>query len=130
MHQILIITFIFYAVNFKIHHKNSIQIIGFILFTLCATGYAIFQASSITNTIKDPESNPGSTLNFADTQQKSIMLSLLLVVPIIMAFFDLVYIISGYKLYQEFGWKIYKTIGADPEIRGWQTQSYYSSLFK
>jgi len=42
---------------------------------------------------------------------------LLIVIPIILGIFLLLFCFFAFKLYLEFGWKIYKKIGADPKMR-------------
>ena len=42
---------------------------------------------------------------------------LLTVLPIVVAVAELAYIGLGYKIYTEFGWKVYKFLGADRQIK-------------
>ena len=55
-------------------------------------------------------------LSFSDSD-KSTLSTLLLVIPIVMAVFAILFCSFAYYLYMEFGWKIYKKIGADPSMR-------------
>ncbi|CAM0142032.1 unnamed protein product [Umbelopsis sp. WA50703] len=72
--------------------QNTIQIIGIVLFNLCCFIYSIFQFRQINDSIQVPPTSPdAATSAWLETAFK--------------------------KLYQEFGWRIYKKIGADPEIR-------------
>jgi hypothetical protein len=48
--------------------------------------------------------------------QRTIHVSLILV-PVVIAVFQIIFMYLAYKLYIEFGWKIYKKIGADPYMR-------------
>ncbi|KAJ3416704.1 hypothetical protein HDV05_000534 [Chytridiales sp. JEL 0842] len=108
-------------------NQNTIQILGFVFFNVCATVYAIFQCVTLTNTInastspnKDLLAQTGEdvvpNLTFSPSD-KSRILTLLLVIPIVMAVFAAVFCFLAYYLYMEFGWKIYKKIGADPSMR-------------
>ncbi|KAI8352141.1 hypothetical protein EDC96DRAFT_286474 [Choanephora cucurbitarum] len=93
--------------------QNTIQIIAFLLFNICCFAYAVFQFKQIGDAI-DP--------NTVSTEQLAASLSylisrLLIVIAVIIGVCQVVYCYIGARLYQEFGWKIYKKIGADPEIR-------------
>ncbi|KAJ3235229.1 hypothetical protein HDU78_005300 [Chytriomyces hyalinus] len=116
-----------------LYHQNTIQILGFLFFTTAATAYAVFQGASITSNIAEGDArhdlfmdNPllalnatkaGNLLYIPDSAQKAQMKAMLLAVPAIMAVFAVGYFAIFYNLYQEFGWKIYKKIGADPHMR-------------
>ncbi|KAG1054062.1 hypothetical protein G6F46_000507 [Rhizopus delemar] len=92
-----------------VHNKNTIQIIAFILFNLCCFGYTVFQFKQITEAL---------TFVFPDeweivqNLQKIIIAS-----PVVSGVCQLVYFYLGTRLYLEYGWRIYKKIGADPDIR-------------
>ncbi|KAI9206780.1 uncharacterized protein BJ171DRAFT_496948 [Polychytrium aggregatum] len=91
-------------------HKNTIQIIGLILFNLCICGYSIFQYTQILSAIQTIFNNfPSTDLQVA----RGILLSM----PVIAFSFQFVLFFLGWRLYKEYGWKIYKTIGADPKMR-------------
>ncbi|KAI9486234.1 MAG: hypothetical protein EXX96DRAFT_548219 [Benjaminiella poitrasii] len=93
--------------------QNTIQVISFLLFNLCCFIYAVFQFKQIADALDS--SNLGmeqlaSSLAF-------LINRLLIVIAVITGVCELIYCYIGARLYQEFGWKIYKKIGADPEIR-------------
>ncbi|EIE87872.1 hypothetical protein RO3G_12583 [Rhizopus delemar RA 99-880] len=97
-----------------VHNKNTIQIIAFILFNLCCFGYTVFQFKQITEAL---------TFVFPDeweivqNLQKIIIAS-----PVVSGVCQLVYFYLGTRLYLEYGWRIYKKIGADPDIRRFSIQ--------
>ncbi|KAI8061643.1 hypothetical protein BC940DRAFT_225500, partial [Gongronella butleri] len=84
--------------------QNTIQVIVFILFNACCFVYSIFQFKQLTDVIQVPALNV-------------LVNRLLIVCAIVIGLCELIYGYLGYRLYQEFGWRIYKKIGADPEIR-------------
>ncbi|ORZ24505.1 hypothetical protein BCR42DRAFT_403086 [Absidia repens] len=84
--------------------QNTIQVIAFLLFNLCCFIYSIFQFSQMHKVVDQP------TLGLLITR-------LLIVNAVVTGVCELVYLYLGARLYQEFGWKIYRAIGADPEIR-------------
>ncbi|ORY27580.1 hypothetical protein BCR33DRAFT_858415 [Rhizoclosmatium globosum] len=108
-------------------HQNTIQIVGFLFFTLSATAYAGFQDGSIQSNMNIGDAwqanslmngiAAGDALYIADPTQKQTMRALLHVVPAIMAICSVFYCYLFYHLYLDFGWKIYKKIGADPTMR-------------
>ncbi|KAI9259386.1 hypothetical protein BY458DRAFT_517232 [Sporodiniella umbellata] len=92
-----------------VHNKNTIQIIAFILFNLCCFGYTVFQFKQITEALKSAFPNGGGN---TDNLQRIVIAS-----PVISMVCQLAYFYLGARLYLEFGWRIYKKIGADPDIR-------------
>ncbi|KAI8096085.1 hypothetical protein BDF21DRAFT_354132 [Thamnidium elegans] len=93
--------------------QNTIQVIAFLLFNICCFVYAVFQFKQIADALdsKDPDLEElASSLTF-------LINRLLITVAVITGVCQLLYFYIGARLYQEFGWKIYKKIGADPEIR-------------
>ncbi|KAJ3207965.1 hypothetical protein HDU67_007107 [Dinochytrium kinnereticum] len=103
-------------------HKNTIQILGFVFFNMCATGYSIFQVATIPSTIQTRSDTPSSSplpagFSTVSDDQRKLLVALLTTVPVVMVLFLFAFSFLAYKLYIEFGWKIYKKIGADPEMR-------------
>ncbi|ORZ06636.1 hypothetical protein BCR42DRAFT_426871 [Absidia repens] len=84
--------------------QNTIQVIAFLLFNLCCFIYSIFQFKQLPSAVNQ------SILRLLITR-------LLIVNAVVIGVCELVYIYLGARLYQEFGWKIYRAIGADPDIR-------------
>ncbi|KAI7907070.1 uncharacterized protein BX663DRAFT_528897 [Cokeromyces recurvatus] len=96
-----------------VYNKNTIQIIAFILFNLCCLGYAVFQFKQIAEALNQQMANSPLVWSL----QKIMIAN-----PIIICFCQLVYFYLGARLYLEFGWRIYKKIGADPDIRSFSIQ--------
>ncbi|KAI9267922.1 hypothetical protein BDA99DRAFT_504373 [Phascolomyces articulosus] len=93
--------------------QNTIQVIAFILLNLCCLIYSGFQFQQIQDAMnQETSSSPDEAhhLQFLITR-------LLIVNVVIIGVCELVYLYLGARLYQEFGWRIYKKIGADPIIR-------------
>ncbi|KAJ1504185.1 hypothetical protein HMI55_002126, partial [Coelomomyces lativittatus] len=81
--------------------QNTIQLITFILFNLCTFAYSIFQLRQVGY----------------DEAVNSHTYPMLLAIPIILGVFTFSFSYLIYKLYLEFGWNIYKKIGADPNMK-------------
>lgn len=93
---------------FQVHKKNTIQVIAFILFNLCCLSYAVFQFKQIAVAIE------------SELESKSLVWELqkiMIANPVVIGVCQLAYFYLGARLYLEFGWRIYKKIGADPDIR-------------
>ncbi|KAI8880857.1 hypothetical protein K501DRAFT_224053 [Backusella circina FSU 941] len=93
--------------------QNTIQVIAFLLFNICCFIYAVFQFKQIADALDSGDKSLAtlaSSLTF-------LINRLLIVIAVITGVCQLIYFYIGARLYQEFGWKIYKKIGADPEVR-------------
>ena len=55
--------------------------------------------------------------NYTGCQLFKMILPFIIVSIVILAIFAVIYGFLAFKLYLEFGWKIYKKIGAAPETR-------------
>ncbi|KAI8348370.1 hypothetical protein B0O80DRAFT_462960 [Mortierella sp. GBAus27b] len=97
--------------------QNTIELISIVAFNFCCFAYSAFEISQSRNSLTDaaekgffiPESK-------ATDLQKAIEPFLIVVVAVIGVTQCLVTWLA-YQLFQEFGWKIYKKIGADPNIK-------------
>ncbi|KAI7872721.1 hypothetical protein BDF14DRAFT_1976411 [Spinellus fusiger] len=96
-----------------IRAQNTIQVIAFVLFNLCCFVYAAFQFRQIADAISADSSDD----HLHAITLKGLIYQLLIVCAVITGVCELIYLYIGARLYQEFGWRIYKKIGADPEIR-------------
>lgn len=121
--------------------KNTIQIIGLCIFNLAFLLYAILQINQIQDAL-DPDSYQPSKIcpntnfgalstnaedNYADHYLSSYAYSgklfvqrlrpILITIPVLIGIAELAYLFQAWKLYQEFGWKIYKRIGADVKMK-------------
>jgi len=91
-----------------IYHQNTIQLIALSIFIFCCFGFSCIQlyqsAGGIFDVLKQ-DHLPKDAIPFE------------IAVIVMMFGFSLCFAYLGYKLYQEFGWTIYKKIGADMEMR-------------
>ncbi|CAO3692186.1 unnamed protein product [Umbelopsis ramanniana] len=94
--------------------QNTIQVIGIVLFNLCCFIYSIFQFRQINNSIQVPADSPDAATS---AWLESVIRKYMIAASVIIGVCELGYCYLGARLYQEFGWRIYKKIGADPEIR-------------
>ncbi|KNE58551.1 hypothetical protein AMAG_04117 [Allomyces macrogynus ATCC 38327] len=78
--------------------QNTIQLIAFVAFNVCTFAYSLFQFRQV-------------------TRQEITNGPLLIVIPVVLGVFTIIFAALAYKLYLEFGWKIYKKIGADPNMK-------------
>lgn len=81
--------------------QNIMQIGSFVMFNAAIFFYSIFQYAQLISISKE---------------DKSLSIPLI-VIPIVVGFFEVVFSIMASKLYVEFGWRIFKRIGADPQMR-------------
>lgn len=93
-------------------HQNTIQIIGFVIFNACTFAYSIFQTTQIGGALSNPAYPKIQTL-FSTSQLYPYLIAISVILGISLVGFSYL----AYKLYLEFGWKIYKKIGADPEMK-------------
>lgn len=97
----------------QVRAQNTIKVIAFLLFNICCFVYAVFQFKQIADALDSQNSD----LEQLATSLTFLINRLLIVIAVITGVCQLIYFYIGARLYQEFGWKIYKKIGADPEIR-------------
>ncbi|CDH54876.1 upf0658 golgi apparatus membrane protein [Lichtheimia corymbifera JMRC:FSU:9682] len=101
--------------------QNTIQIIAFILLNLCCLLYGGFQFQQISEALNDLADHPGIGHDIPDSDVldylRTLITKLLIANVVVIGICELIYLYLGARLYQEFGWRIYKKIGADPEIR-------------
>ncbi|KAI9493537.1 hypothetical protein BDB00DRAFT_822359 [Zychaea mexicana] len=93
--------------------QNTIQVIAFFLLNLCCLIYAGFQFQQIKEAMDQEIDVPEEQVDYLQW----LITRLLIVNVVIIGVCELVYLYLGARLYQEFGWRIYKKIGADPGIR-------------
>ncbi|KAI9101281.1 hypothetical protein DFS34DRAFT_592163 [Phlyctochytrium arcticum] len=106
-----------------IWRKNTIQTASFVVLHLLICFYAVFQYSQMIDLVKNDT-------QFSPTDQRTVE-SVLLAIPIILGVFSLLFALCAYKLYLEFGWKIYKKIGADPQMRNmYRSYQFFIMLLK
>ncbi|KAI8048727.1 hypothetical protein BDF22DRAFT_746735 [Syncephalis plumigaleata] len=93
-----------------IRMQNTIQIIGFFGFNLCSFIYSCLQIVQIQEAV-----NANNVESY--TSWWIACKVLLIIVVIIIALCQFAYGWLAFRLYQEFGWTIYKKIGADLQKR-------------
>ncbi|KAJ3053555.1 hypothetical protein HK097_003984 [Rhizophlyctis rosea] len=98
-------------------HKNTIQIMGFVLFNFSVCLYSGFQYSQMNGLLNPSASSVSTGAPAIVESDKNLLKSVLMAIPIIVAVFTVLFAFFAFKLYLEFGWKIYKKIGADPKMR-------------
>ncbi|KAG0210739.1 hypothetical protein BGX28_009014 [Mortierella sp. GBA30] len=97
--------------------QNTIELIGIVIFNLCCFAYSIFEISQISNSLLDAGDH-----HFFQPESKAMDLQaslkpFLIVVVCVIGISQCLVTWLAYQLFQEFGWKIYKKIGADPHMK-------------
>lgn len=107
------------------YNKNTIQIIAIVIFNCAMVAYAGLQMKQATEIlVKTPtDSLQNAILDIFGANKDNPIpyhasLSYEIAVLVLMAIFAAVFAFIAYKLYKEFGWSIYKKIGADLAMRG------------
>lgn len=95
----------------QIFHENTIQIIAFIVFNGAVCAYSLFQYSQLVDVISNV--SYGVQVSLTQSQLQPIII---LIIAVACAS-EVVFLFLGVRLYLEFGWKIYKKIGADPAMK-------------
>ncbi|KAI1317633.1 hypothetical protein EDD11_008061 [Mortierella claussenii] len=95
--------------------QNTIEMIAIVSFNLCCFAYSIFEISQTRRALD-------SSIQFlkADISVPALTESinpLLIVVVCVIGVSQCIITWLAYQLFQEFGWKIYKKIGADPNMK-------------
>ncbi|KAF9286797.1 hypothetical protein BGZ68_002549 [Mortierella alpina] len=97
--------------------QNTIELIGIVIFNVCCFAYSIFEISQIRNSLEN-----GGAAGFFDppsraTELQSSLQPFLIVDVCVIGISQCLVTWLAYQLFQEFGWKIYKKIGADPNMK-------------
>lgn len=95
-----------------LRNRNIIQLIGLCLFQCMMLVYAAIQYDQIRNVIADLFRSKYYSLN-----EWPVMKSLVIAIPCVLGASSLLLGFLTYKAYQEFGWAIYKYVGADISLR-------------
>ncbi|KAF9572658.1 hypothetical protein EC968_009558 [Mortierella alpina] len=97
--------------------QNTIELIGIVIFNVCCFAYSIFEISQIRNSLEN-----GGAAGFFDPPSRAMELQshlqpFLIVDVCVIGISQCLVTWLAYQLFQEFGWKIYKKIGADPNMK-------------
>ncbi|KAF9198083.1 hypothetical protein BGZ49_001210 [Haplosporangium sp. Z 27] len=94
--------------------QNTIELIGIVLFNLCCFAYSIFEISQTKTSIFADE-EVGFLKDYHSLY--NYVLPWLIAVVCVLGITQFLITWLAYELFQEFGWKIYKKIGADPNMK-------------
>ncbi|KAF8943374.1 hypothetical protein BGZ47_005492 [Haplosporangium gracile] len=103
--------------------QNTIELIGIVLFNLCCFVYSIFEISQIQRSLSEAgakgffNSKPGKSSPEVAMDLNASLRPFLIVMVCVFGITQCLVTWLAYRLFQEFGWKIYKKIGADPNIK-------------
>ncbi|KAF8985969.1 hypothetical protein BGZ46_000055 [Entomortierella lignicola] len=109
--------------------QNTIEMIAIVIFNLCCFAYSVFEISQIKLLLDQ-------SYRFLDPQWTARQLTdslnpFLYVVAVVIGLTQVIVVWLAYQLFQEFGWKIYKKIGADPNMkRMYRAYQIYLVLIK
>ncbi|KAF1954620.1 hypothetical protein CC80DRAFT_121893 [Byssothecium circinans] len=107
--------------------KNTIQVIGLVLYNIGILIYAAIQFDQINDAIKALK----NANVLIDKEVWKEIRSELIALPILMAVATMVLAFIAWKLYDEFAWSIYKHISADLRLkRRYLTYQIYIALLK
>ncbi|KAG8984675.1 hypothetical protein FRB90_005177 [Tulasnella sp. 427] len=94
-----------------VYNKNTLQFLFLAFFNFSLLLYGSLQIVEVNGNITQMIKEQGATAASVPVNV------LLIVVPIVIAIAEVFYIGLGYKIWREFGWKIYKFLGADRTIK-------------
>ncbi|CAN6648096.1 hypothetical protein TRVA0_023S00100 [Trichomonascus vanleenenianus] len=95
-----------------LRNKNTIQIIGLCLFSACMLVYASIQYDQIRKAIAVLQAQ-----KYIELSQWPLMRAFIIAIPCVIALAMVMMSVFAYKLYGEFGWSIYKHVGADIRLK-------------
>ncbi|KAI4661769.1 uncharacterized protein J4E78_004559 [Alternaria triticimaculans] len=106
--------------------KNTIQVIGLVLYNIGILIYAAIQFDQIKDAADDLNTRRFIPQDFWDDVKP-----MLIALPVLMAVATLIFAFEAWKLYDEFAWTIYKRISADTRLkRRYLTYQIYIALLK
>jgi hypothetical protein len=92
-----------------VYARNTLQFFALTVFNALFLVYAIIQSSEVRNSLSSISTQSGFShipVNVLTT-----------VLPIVIAIAELAYVALAWTIYNEFGWKVYKFLGADRRIK-------------
>ncbi|KAG0230191.1 hypothetical protein BGW42_001110 [Actinomortierella wolfii] len=99
--------------------QNTIELIAIVIFNLCCFAYSIFEIPQSRSALLAVEFRASTSIFFQPMQKAEdlaeVLKSLLIVVAVVFGVTQCIVTFLAYRLFQEFGWRIYKKIGADPK---------------
>ncbi|KAG8905257.1 hypothetical protein FRB99_000372 [Tulasnella sp. 403] len=93
-----------------VYNKNTLQFLFLASFNLMLMIYGAMQIVEVQLNIND-------LVNYGATSPSIPIHVLTILVPITIAIAEVAYITFGYQIWKEFGWKVYKFLGADRTIK-------------
>lgn len=91
--------------------RNTLQFFFLTAFNLILLIYAVVQIFEIRSTLP-------KTTTSSDSAIFDIPINILvIIIPFVVALAELAYVILGWSIWREFGWKVYKLLGADRRIK-------------
>jgi len=91
--------------------RNTLQFLFLTAFNLVLLIYAVVQIFEIRSTL------PGLTSGTESPIFDIPINILIIIIPFVVALAELAYVILGWSIWREFGWKVYKLLGADRRIK-------------
>ncbi|RKP08733.1 hypothetical protein THASP1DRAFT_15235 [Thamnocephalis sphaerospora] len=98
-----------------VFRQDTIQIIGLAVFNFMLLGYSAVQLSQTGEALNSSTKGLGLAADQIDGLHTSKGCEIAIIV--ILAFFSFTFAFQAWHLFQEFGWRIYKKIGADLNMR-------------
>ncbi|KAG0368130.1 hypothetical protein BGZ54_002614 [Gamsiella multidivaricata] len=95
--------------------QNTIEMIAIVIFNFCCFAYSVFEISQTKTSL-----DTSSAFLVPEWTAEDLLNSLkpfLIVVAVVICLTQCIVTWLAYQLFQEFGWKIYKKIGADPNMK-------------
>jgi len=106
-----------------IQQRNTIQIIGLVIFNACFVAYSAVQITEIPQSVREIDYTGISiTADWLERRLKPI----LIVIPCITGVAQILYMYLAYRIYQDFGWLVFKRLGADRKIHRYY---FYYEIF-
>ncbi|PWZ02663.1 hypothetical protein BCV70DRAFT_153835 [Testicularia cyperi] len=104
-------------------NRNTILVIGLIIFNACFLVYSGIQISEIRSVLGD---------GVAEGSSQTVPVQVLTgAIPIVIGIAELSFLVLGWQMWKEFGWQIYKAIGADRSLKkGYMHYQIYVAMLK
>lgn len=101
-----------------LYHQNTIQLVALSIFIFAGFSFSaiqVYQSTSLISTNGTPHAIQAILIRPGYLPKDAVPFEVAIIVVMFISSISFVYL--SYKLYQEFGWSIYKKIGADMEMR-------------